>query len=248
MKKPYEGHEIEYKRMEKKGIRSWGERRRIKGKAIDKGAKRFLSEVLGQRWCPKGGRVIELGCGTGPILRLICKKGFSGLGIDVCKTAIAMAKEQSKGLNVRFKQADICGGDVKRMGKFDLAIDGHCLHCIIQPEDRKAFFENSFKLLKKGGLFVVMTMCSPANRRIFSDVCKGQKLINNIVYAPYDRAGEYEGFRKINGLDYMPTRKVPHWKSILSEIQKTGFKIKLLRYDEADEQEPFGDLRVAALR
>jgi SAM-dependent methyltransferase len=126
MKKPYEGHETEYKRMQKKGIRSWGERRRIKGKAIDADTKRFLSEVLAKPWCPKGGRVIELGCGTGPILRWICKRGFSGLGVDVSRTAIAMAKGQSKGLNIRFKQADICCTGVEGSGKFDLAIDGHC--------------------------------------------------------------------------------------------------------------------------
>lgn len=247
MKKPYEGHEIEYKRMQKKGIRSWGERRRIKGKAIDADTKRFLTDVFAQPWCPKSGRVIELGCGTGPILRWICKRDFSGLGIDVSKTAIAMAKEQSKGLNVRFKRADVCRGDIRRIGKFDLAIDGHCLHCIIRPKDRKAFFENSFKLLKKGGLFIVITMCSPADRRVFSNVCKEQKLINHTIYVPYDKAGEYEDFLIFEGRDYMPTRKVPHWKSILSEIRKAGFKIKLLQYSEAFGQEPFGDLAVAAL-
>jgi SAM-dependent methyltransferase len=197
---------------------------------------------------PKGGKVIELGCGTGPVLRWICKGDFSGLGIDVSKTAIAMAREQSKGLNVKFKQADICRTDVGRTGKFDLAIDGHCLHCIIRPEDRKAFLKNSFKLLKKGGLFIVMTMCSPADKRIFSNVCEGQKLINHTIYAPYDKAREYEDFLTFNGRDYMPTRKVLHWKSILSEIQKAGFKIKLLRYNEASGQEdPFGCLSVAAL-
>jgi SAM-dependent methyltransferase len=222
MKKPYERHEIVYKKMKEKGVRSWNENQRIK--AVDAETKRFLTDVLAQPWRPKGGRVIELGCGTGPILRWICKRGFSGLGIDVSKTAIAMAKEQSKGLNVRFKQADVCRSSVERVGKFDLAIDGHCLHCIIRHKDRKAFLENSFKLLRKGGLFVVMTMCSPADKRIFSKVCEGQKLI-----------------------DYMAARKVPHWKSILSEIQKAGFKIKLLQYKEAFGQEPLGDLSVAAL-
>jgi SAM-dependent methyltransferase len=234
--------------MKKKGVRSWNESQRIKGKAIDADTKQFLTDVLAQPLGPKGGKVIELGCGTGPVLRWICKGDFSGLGIDVSKTAIAMAREQSKGLNVKFKQADICRTDVGRTGKFDLAIDGHCLHCIIRPEDRKAFLKNSFKLLKKGGLFIVMTMCSPADKRIFSNVCEGQKLINHTIYAPYDKAREYEDFLTFNGRDYMPTRKVLHWKSILSEIQKAGFKIKLLRYNEASGQEdPFGCLSVAAL-
>ncbi len=233
--------------MKEKGIRSWNENQRIKGKTVDADTKRFLNDALAQPWTPKSGRVIELGCGTGPILRWICKRDFGGLGVDVSKTAIAMAKEQSKGLKIRFKRADICRGDVKIAGKFDLAVDGHCLHCIIRSKDRKAFFKNSFKLLKKGGIFIVMTMCSPADRRIFSNMCEGQKLINNTIYSPYDKAREYEGFITINGQDYMPARKVPHWKSILSEIQKAGFKIKLLQYNEASGQEPFGNLSVAAL-
>ncbi|MGB8227411.1 MAG: class I SAM-dependent methyltransferase [Sedimentisphaerales bacterium] len=231
--------------MKEKGIRSWNENQRIK--AVNAETKRFLIDALAQPWAPKSGRVIELGCGTGPILRWICKRGFNGLGIDVCKTAIAMAKEQSKGLNVRFKWADVCRNGVERAGKFDLAIDGHCLHCIIRSEDRKAFFKNSFKLLRKGGLFIVMTMCSPADKKVYSNVCEGQKLINYTTYSPYDKAREYEGFITINGQDYMPARKVPHWKSILSEIQKVGFKIKLLQYNEASGQEPFGNLSVAAL-
>jgi SAM-dependent methyltransferase len=233
--------------MKKKGVRSWNENQRIKGKAIDADTKRFLTDALAQPWSPKGGKVIELGCGTGPILRWICKRDFSGLGIDVSKTAIAMAREQSKGLNIRFKRADICCSGVERAGKFDLVVDGHCLHCIIRPEDRKAFLKNSFKLLKKRGLFIVMTMCSPADGKIFSNLYGEQKLINHTIYVPYEKAREYEDFLTFNGRDYMPIRKVLHWKSILSEIRRAGFKIKLLRYNEASGQDPFGCLSVASL-
>jgi SAM-dependent methyltransferase len=246
MRKPYEGHEIIYKRMKKKGILSWNEDQSPERKAINADVKRFLTDALTQPWSPKKGKVIELGCGTGPILKWICKRNFSGFGIDVSKTAIAMAREQSKSFNIRFKCSDICRDSIEREGKFDLVIDGHCLHCIIRPGDRKAFLKNSFKLLKRGGLFVVMTMCSPADKEIFSNVCGRQKLINHIIFMPFDEAGKYEDFRTFNGRDYMPTRKVLHWKNILSEIEQAGFKIRLLRYHKAVGQEPFGDLSVAA--
>jgi len=251
MKKPYEGHEVAYQKMKENGICSWDERhaRNSSGKKqeIDVDTKRFLVDVLAQPWAPKGGKVIELGCGTAPILRWICKKGFSGLGVDISKTAIVMAREQSKDLNIRFSRGDICKLGVNKVGEFDLAVDGHCLHCIIQPKDRKAFLENTLRLLKKAGLFIVMTMCAPVDRKIFSSTCKGQKLIDHIIYAPYDRAKEYEGSRTISGRDYVPTRYVPHWKSILSEIRKVGFKPRLLRYNEPAGQDPFGALAVAAL-
>jgi SAM-dependent methyltransferase len=247
MKKAYQAHEIIYKRIKKKGVRSWNENQGVECKAIDADTKRFLADALAQSWASKEGKVIELGCGTGPILRWICERNFSGLGIDVSKTAIAMAREHSKGLKARFRQADVCRDDVGGAGKFDLAIDGHCLHCIIRLKDRRAFLKNVLKLLKKGGLFIVMTMCTPADRKIFSNLYKEQKLMNHIIYLPFDRAKEYEDFLTFNGRNYVPTRKVLHWKSILSEIQKAGFKIKLLRYNEASGQDPFGFLSVAAL-
>jgi SAM-dependent methyltransferase len=246
MVKTYEGHEIFYKRMKKKGIRSWNEYHRIK--AVEAGTKRFLNDALAQPWAPKSGRAIELGCGTGPILRWICKKDFSGLGVDVCKTAIAMAREQSKGLTVKFKRADLCRVNVERLGKFDLAIDGHCLHCITGSDDRKKFLKNSFKLLRKGGLFIVMTMCGPGNRKLLSVRREGQKFIKHTIYTRWDKASKFEDYVTINGLNYLPTRKILHWKSILSEIQWAGFKIKLLRYNEAyGQEEPSGCLSVAAL-
>lgn len=247
MIKTYEGHEIFYKRMKEKGIRSWNEYSRVKYPEILAETKRFLSDTLAQPWAPKGGRVVELGCGTGPILRWICKRDFSGLGIDVCKTAIAMAKDQSKGLDVKFKRADLCRVNVERIGKFDLAIDGKCLHCIAGADDRKKFLKNSLKLLKKGGLFIVMTMCSPVNRKLLSVGRENWKFINHTHYIPWDKASKFEDYVTINGRAYLPTRKVPHWKSILSEIRNAGFKILMFRYCEPTKQEPCGDLSVAAL-
>lgn len=251
MKKPYEAHEIAYQKMKKEGIRSWDERYRSNShgrrRQIDIDTKRFLVDVLAQPWTQKGGKAIELGCGTAPILKWVCKKGFSGLGVDVSKTAITMAREQSNGLNIRFRQGDICKLNVNKAGKFDLVADGHCLHCITVPEDRKTFLKNAFGLLKRGGLFIVMTMCAPVDRKIFSNTCEGQKLIDHTIYAPYEKAREYEGFRTIGGCDYVPTRYIAHWRNILSEIRKAGFQIKLFRCNYPAGQDPTGSLAVGAL-
>ncbi len=106
-KKPYEGHETEYQRMRKNNIRSWD--LRDKPEEIDESTKRFIEDALDQPWAAEKGKVIELGCGTAPMLRWLSEKGFGpGLGVDVSKTAIAMAREQSKGLNLTFKNADLC--------------------------------------------------------------------------------------------------------------------------------------------
>lgn len=248
MKKVYEGHENVYKKMSEEGILSWDARGTVSAwKKVEADKRRILKDVLAQPWAPGSGKAIELGCGTGPILRWICKKGFSGVGIDVSKTAIAMAKEQSKSLELKFRQADICRFDVKKLGKFDLVIDGLCLHCIVNPKDRRMFLEKSFEMLKKGGLFVVMSMCCPCDRKLFSRMYAEQKVRGHTIYSPFERGAEIEGFRMINGQGYIPTRKVPHWKSILSEIRQAGFQVKLLRYTEADKHSPFGYLVAGAL-
>jgi len=59
MRKPYEGHEIAYRRIKEKGLRSWDERNCDKApkkpKEINADTKRFLVDVLAQPWAPKGG-------------------------------------------------------------------------------------------------------------------------------------------------------------------------------------------------
>ncbi len=248
MLKAYKGHEFVYRGMRKKDIRSWNENQRRKYPEITSDTKRFLRDTLAQPWAPKSGRVIELGCGTGPILRWLCTKRFSGLGIDVSKTAISMAKAQTKGESIKFIRADICRIDTGKIGKFDLVIDGHCLHCIISSSDRKIFFKNGFNLLKKGGIFIIMSMCCPVDIKIFMDGYKEQKYINNTVYIPWDKAGKFEDSVVIDSRYYIPTRKILHWKNILSEIRSAGFKIQMFRYNEKAGKEPFGDLSVAAFR
>jgi SAM-dependent methyltransferase len=245
-KKPYEGHEIEYQRMRKNNIRSWD--LRDKPEVIDAGTKRFIEDALEQPWAPGNGKLIELGCGTAPLLRWLCKKGFGpGLGVDVSKTAIAMARNQSKGLKLSFKTADLCESLPAKAGSFDLAVDGHCLHCIINDEDRNAFLKNARRLLKRNGLFIVMTMCSPVDRRALDKLSNGsQKVLNHTIYSKGDWGRNYEGARTIAGQIHGATRRVPHWKTVLSEIADAGFEIRLFRVNRHHPSDPCSDLCAAA--
>ena len=248
MKKSYEGHEVVYQRMKKKGILVWGQKgSESTGKSCHPETNNFLKDVLSQPWAPKGGKIIELGCGTGPILRRVCKRGFSGVGIDVSKTAIAMAKEQSKGLDIKFRQGDVCNLNIKSLGRFDLVIDGLCLHCITDIKDRKAYLDNIFKILKDGGLFVLLTMCGPMDRKRFSKACKGHKIVKKVIYVPFEDKS-YERLAKFDGKYYLPSRYVGHWKDILSEVRKAGFELKLIRYNANNNKDFCGTLTVGALK
>jgi len=248
IKKPYEGHEIAYRRMRKEGILVWGQKGRgITVKSCRAEINNFLKDVLSQLWAPKGGRAIELGCGTGPILRRVCKRGFSGLGIDVSKTAIIMAKEQSKGLDIRFLQSDVCNLNTRRLSKFDLVIDGLCLHCITETKDRRAYLDNVFKILKDDGLFVLLTMCGPMDKKRFYEVCKGHKIVKKVIHVPFEDKS-YGRLVKFDGKYYLPTRYVGHWKNILSEVRRAGFELKLIRYNTNNRKDFCGTLTVGALK
>ncbi len=248
MKKAYEGHEVVYQKMRKKGIHTWGQKGGAKTvvSCIPE-TRRFLKDVLAQPWAPPKGRVIEFGCGTGPLLRHICERGFTGVGVDISKTAIAMAREQSRSLDIKFIQGDVCNLNKRALGRFDIVIDGLCLHCITDAKDRKAYFRNVFKVLKNDGIFILLTMCGPINRKRLLELYKDQKIVKKVIYLPFDKKG-YKGLSMFNGEPYLPTRYIGHWKDILKELYRSGFEPKLIRYKASNREDCCGTLTVGALK
>ena len=158
-----------------------------------------------------------------------------------------MAKEQSKGLDIKFRQGDVCNLNTKSLGKFDLVIDGLCLHCITDSRDRKAYLANVFEILKDDGLFVLLSMCGPMDRKRFLDVCKDQKVVKKIVYVPF-KDENYGGLAKFNDKLYLPTRYVGHWKEIISEVRSAGFDLKLVRYKANNSKNFWGTITIGALK
>ncbi len=252
MRKAYAAHETLYRRMKSKGIRCWEQLNNAetykRNGQIERNALRFMVDALAQEWSPGKGLAIELGCGTGPMLRWLRTQGFGGLGVDISGTAIAMARQQSKGLGLRFRQADLCGEPVAKAGSFDLALDGHCLHCITEPADRKRFLRNVHTLLGQDGVFLVLTMCRPVDRKAFAAKYPTSPLVGSTVYAPFENAVDYLGGRTIKGKLHTPTRHIGHWRSILGELRDANFRPKLIRLNEHTDTEMISSLCVAALK
>lgn len=244
----YHEHEAVYRRMAAEGVRAWNQAQ-PDGAAraeIDPNTQRFLEDVLAQQWVRRGGRALELGCGTGPMLRWLAGRGFRGVGLDVSRTAVRMAREQSAGQPVRFRVADVCGALPPRLGRFDLVVDGHCLHCITEPEDRRALLASARALLRDGGVLVVQTMCGPVDRRAFRARFPHQRLRGDVIYVPHPRAPEFRGVRPFAGQAHAPVRCVPHWRRVLRELSAAGFAPRLVRLAAAAGEDPTGDLSVAA--
>ena len=73
----------------------------------------FLRRALGA-----GGRILDLGCGTGEHSRFLASKGFDVVGIDASPAMLAKATDTPLPANLRFVEGDIA--DVERAGGRDV--------------------------------------------------------------------------------------------------------------------------------
>ncbi|NTW71956.1 MAG: class I SAM-dependent methyltransferase [Eubacteriaceae bacterium] len=99
--------------------------------------------------------ILEVGSGTGNITLPLARKGFNLTGIDTSEDMLSIADEKSfgEGLNIRWLNGDI--SSLKLDAKYDAAIS--CLdtfNYILSDESVQAAFENIFRALKPGGIFI----------------------------------------------------------------------------------------------
>ena len=112
---------------------------------------------LAARRFPKGGRAIDIGCGTGTNVVYLAQHGFTVLGIDASRRAIALAKRR---LLVTGAQADVRVGDVTQLGRlpgsamFDLAVDIGCFHTL-SPAGRHKYADGLQKHVVRGGVYLL---------------------------------------------------------------------------------------------
>ena len=151
----YMKHEEEYKKLKDNGFEGWGAdnfHNRMEGWKINI---EKIKEYLGN--CQ--GNLLEIGCGTGDVSRLFYGLGFNVTGVDVAETAVDWAKEKSlkNGDNIRFIASDICSTFQWEKEKYDVVIDGNCIHCIL-GQDRVQLLNNINSSLKQGGIFFISSI------------------------------------------------------------------------------------------
>lgn len=249
-RKAYEAHEAVYQRLARDGKKSWSEARPCPAPAVagvEAHDARFFEDVLSQAWAPRQGLVVEFGCGTAPMLRWFCERGFRGIGLEISKTAAAMAHEQAAGLDAEIRYADVCNEGLILEERADVVIDGHCLHCLTRQEDRERMLRNVVDALKPSGKFVLLSMCGPVDRQGFKELYAPQRLIGQTVYMPTNDS-TFDGCRVIGGKTYLPTRHVAHWKNLLRELRTAGLQPRLMRLATACGDEVVSGLAVAAMR
>jgi SAM-dependent methyltransferase len=105
-------------------------------------------------------RVLELGSGAGNFSMLLADKGYEVDGAEISPTAVAWANDRARGARAEgaFRIDNVLELSTFGDEGFDAVIDGHCLHCII-GEDRARCLAAAWRVLKPGGVLVVLTMC-----------------------------------------------------------------------------------------
>jgi SAM-dependent methyltransferase len=107
---------------------------------------------------PRGGRVLEVGCGRGVALPVLAERlrpsSLVGVDLDGALVEVARQRLARSGTHAEVRTADVRALPFER-GTFDVVIDfGTCYHVGGGPAGRLAALEEIARVLCIGGLFV----------------------------------------------------------------------------------------------
>jgi SAM-dependent methyltransferase len=123
------------------------------------GSPMFAADVrFVERHCPRPGRLVDLGCGTGRLLVPFARRGYEVLGVDLSAEMLAVAREKAAaaGVRVGLVRANLAELDALRGGAFDYAA---CLFStlgmVCGADARRRAVGHAHRLLRPGGRFVL---------------------------------------------------------------------------------------------
>lgn len=155
MRRTYYDHEPAYRQIKDAGGRGWDDLHPQPAP----GSYDALDAFLAGRTLTDS-RAIDLGCGGGQASIRLARAGCSVLGVDFSPTAIELAKANAakETADAEFLVADCLSMPEIPSAAFDLAIDNHTLHCLIEPGDRSRFLREARRVLRPGGQLFSETM------------------------------------------------------------------------------------------
>lgn len=174
-------------------------------------------------------RMLEIGCGAGNFSVMLAQHGYTVTGVDISPTAVDWAKERARSTNteVVFRVDNVLTLSTCGDAMFDVVVDGHCLHCII-GDDRARCIESVRRVLKPGGLFIVLTMCGEVTN---------QQLLKT-----------FDPITKVTIHDGRPNRYIGSADAIIAEVALAGFGIDSTQVTARKEADDMDNLVIRAAK
>jgi ubiquinone/menaquinone biosynthesis C-methylase UbiE len=99
-----------------------------------------------------GGRILDIGCGTGALTYSLKMMNFDIVGIDASPAMIEQARRANRHAGITFMESDISEGLDFESKSFDLVIGSYIAHGLSE-HDRIRLFEESKRLAKEQVIF-----------------------------------------------------------------------------------------------
>lgn len=163
-------------------------------------------------------KVIDLGCGTGNLAKLIFQ-AFPQVeiwGVDSSAEFLAIAREKCRGYNFRAILADIMSFDLERCEK-DCIVSSFVIHHLKDCEKIR-LFEEIYQSLKSGGIFFNLDMVKPRNYR---------QAVSKFLYKMKERGLSTE-FIEVEKKEMVKRDQPVSLKKQKKWLEEIGFKFELL--------------------
>lgn len=226
--KYYEMHDEVYEKLSEEGKISWDGLTSAED-LFDHEINIALAKKIDHYFPIKNGKkVIDLGCGTGTAALYLAKLGFDVEGYDVSSKAIEIADKNKQTLNLsaKFEVKDL--NSLEKV-QADLTVDSSLLHCLVDEDHRKHFFDLCSDLTFIHTMIESSDMTDMLDRDYL-------ELKDGVLWSTGPERWKMD-WHYINGRPMFKHRRICRIQEFLAEVEENGFEV-LEYYLSPNEKNP----------